>query len=204
MFNGSRIIPVITMSDKNKAVPLAKAIWDGGLPCIEITFRTPQAAACIAEIRKGLPLMHISAGTILTAAQADEGIQAGADCIVSPGFNPKVVGHCQKKMMPIVPGCCTPTEIEQALSFGIYTVKFFPAEASGGCGMIKALSAPYGNVCFVPTGGICLGNIHSYLAIKSVLACGGSWMAKDEWVNNNNFENVFNSVKESLALINQK
>ncbi|MCL2666038.1 MAG: bifunctional 4-hydroxy-2-oxoglutarate aldolase/2-dehydro-3-deoxy-phosphogluconate aldolase [Defluviitaleaceae bacterium] len=203
MFNDNRIIPVIIISDEKKAVPLAKAIWDGGLSCMEITLRTKQAADCIKAIRIGFPSMHVYAGTVLTVNQVDEVVGAGAECVVTPGLNQLVVSKCREKKIPVVPGCCTPTEIEQALSLGIDIIKFFPAEAAGGCKMIRALSAPYGNVRFVPTGGIDISNVNNYLTIKSVLACGGSWMAPDEWIKNGQFENVYNSVKETLTLINQ-
>ena len=165
------IVPVIKITDVNKAVPLAKALIDGGLPIAEITFRTDAAEESIRIMHKDYPDMIIGAGTVLTAEQADRAINAGATFIVSPGLNPEVVKHCTAKGYPIVPGCATPSEIEMAMSLGLDTVKFFPAEAAGGIAMIKAMSAPYGKIKFMPTGGIGKDNLNDYLSFGKVFAC---------------------------------
>jgi len=195
-----RIIPVITINDTKKAVPLAKALCDGGLPCAEITFRTVAAADAICEITTAFPEMLVGAGTILTKQQADNAVDAGAKFLVAPGLNPQVVMYCQEKNIPILPGVCTPSEIEQGLSLGLDVLKFFPAEPAGGAGMLKALSAPYSSVKFVPTGGITPANILEYLAIKNVLACGGSWFVKEELINEGNFEKITELTRKAVAL----
>ncbi|MDD7300875.1 MAG: bifunctional 4-hydroxy-2-oxoglutarate aldolase/2-dehydro-3-deoxy-phosphogluconate aldolase, partial [Eubacteriales bacterium] len=170
------IVPVVKIDDVDKAVPLAKALCDGGLPVAEITFRTKCAAEAIKRITTEFPQMLVGAGTVLTTDQADEAVAAGAKFIVSPGLNPKVVAHCQKIGVPITPGCSNPSDIEAALELGLDVVKFFPAEAAGGLPMIKAMSAPYGNLKFMPTGGLNESNILDYLKFNKILACGGSYM----------------------------
>jgi 2-dehydro-3-deoxyphosphogluconate aldolase/(4S)-4-hydroxy-2-oxoglutarate aldolase len=184
------LIPVIKISDVETAVPLAKALCAGGLPAAEITFRTECAAEAIAAITKELPHMLVGAGTVLTPEQADRAVAAGAKFIVSPGLNPTVVKHCQSIGVPILPGCATPSEIEQALELGLSVVKFFPAEAAGGLPMIKAMSAPYGGVKFMPTGGINEENLLSYLGFNKIVACGGSFMVKDSLISEGKFDEI--------------
>ncbi len=176
------IVPVIKIDDAKDAAPLAKALMEGGLPCAEVTFRTAAAKDAIAIIAREYPDMIVGAGTVLTTAQVDEAIEAGAKFIVSPGFNPEIVKYCQEKGCPIVPGINNPSGIEQALSMGLKTVKFFPAEQSGGLEMIKAMSAPYGGVTFMPTGGVNPKNVCDYLAFSKIICCGGSWMVKPEMI----------------------
>ena len=184
------LIPVIKIEDASVAVPLAKALCDGGLPAAEVTFRTACAAEAIAAMVKAYPDMLIGAGTVLTPEQADAAIAAGASFIVSPGLNPRVVKHCQMRGVPIIPGCSSPTDIETALELGLTTVKFFPAEAAGGLPMLKAMAAPYGNVRFMPTGGIDTTNLLSYLSFNKILACGGSFMVKDDLIKAGDFEAI--------------
>ncbi|MCL1883773.1 MAG: bifunctional 4-hydroxy-2-oxoglutarate aldolase/2-dehydro-3-deoxy-phosphogluconate aldolase [Defluviitaleaceae bacterium] len=195
-----RIVPVIVINDVEKAVPLAKALCDGGLPCAEVTFRTAAAADSIRAITNAFPEMLVGAGTILSPAQADEAVSAGAKFMVSPGLNPETVKYCQSKNIPMLPGVCTPSEIELGLSLGLNTLKFFPAEAVGGVNLLKSLTAPYKNVKFVPTGGITAANLSNYLAIKNVLACGGSWMVKDELINAGDFAKITELTREAVAL----
>ncbi len=171
------LVPVIKIEDAGDAVPLCRALAQGGLPVAEITFRTDAAEESIRRVNAELPDVILGAGTVLTIDQAKRAVDAGATYIVSPGLNPAVVGWCAENGVPILPGCATPSDIEAALGFGIATVKFFPAEALGGLKLIKAMSAPYGNVSFVPTGGIDEKNVGEYLAFDKVLAIGGSWMA---------------------------
>lgn len=195
------IVPVVKINDVEKAVPLAKALSNGGIPTAEITFRTEQAAEAIALITKEVPEMLIGAGTVLTTEQADSAISAGAKFIVSPGLNPKVVEHCLKKGVPIIPGCSNPSDIEQAIELGLDVVKFFPAEALGGVKMLKALSGPYGNVSFMPTGGIDVNNIKSYLSFSKVIACGGSWMVPENLIKQGNFEAITVLAREAMESI---
>lgn len=195
-----KLVPVIVINDASKAVPLAKALCDGGLPCAEVTFRTAQAAEAIRAIADALPDMLLGAGTVLTPAQVDQALAAGAKYIVSPGLNPEVVRYCQEKNVPVLPGICTPSELEQGLSLGLEALKFFPAEAAGGVNMLKALSGPYKNVKFMPTGGITPKNLKDYLSVGSVFACGGSWMVKDDLIESGDFAAITELTREALAL----
>lgn len=195
-----RIVPVIQLDRAKNALPLAQALIRGGLPCAEITFRTEAAAASIAAVSAAYPDMFVGAGTILTADQADAAIQAGARFLVSPGFNPAVVEHCLQKEYPILPGVCTPSEVERALSYGLTRLKFFPAEAAGGIAMIRTLSAPYGMVQFMPTGGINPGNVREYLACPAVFACGGSWMVPQDKINAGCFAEIEQLTAQAAAL----
>ena len=195
------IVPVIKIDDAEKAVPLAQALQAGGIPCIEITFRTAEGEKAIQHIARAMPEMLAGAGTVLTTDQVDRAINAGAKFIVSPGFNPKVVAYCTKKGIPITPGCANPSDIEQALEFGLQTVKFFPAEQAGGIEYIKAIAAPYPNVQFIPTGGINAGNIGKYLSFEKVIACGGSWMAGANLINAGEFDKITALSREAVLKV---
>jgi len=195
-----RLVPVIVINDASKAVPLAKALCDGGLPCAEVTFRTAQAADAIRAIADAVPDMLLGAGTVLTPAQVDQALAAGAKYIVAPGLNPDVVRYCQSKNVPVLPGICTPSELEQGLALGLEALKFFPAEAAGGVNMLKALSGPYRGVKFMPTGGITQKNLNDYLSVKSVFACGGSWMVKDDLIESGDFAKITELTKEALSI----
>jgi 2-dehydro-3-deoxyphosphogluconate aldolase/(4S)-4-hydroxy-2-oxoglutarate aldolase len=192
------IIPVIKIDDPGKAVPLAKALAAGGIPCAEVTFRTAQGEEAIRRIRVELPGILVGAGTILSPEQADRAIKAGAQFIVSPGYNQRVVDACLERGIPITPGCSTPTDFERALEAGLEVVKFFPAEQSGGLGYIKAVAAPYAGLKFIPTGGINAGNIGLYAAYHRVLACGGTWMVGPELIGAGNFERVTALSREAV------
>lgn len=198
-----RIVPVIVIDDAADAVPLAAALTDGGLPCAEVTFRTPDAAEAIRRIAAECPSMLVGAGTVLTPAQATRARDAGARFIVAPGFNPAVVDYCLEQGMPVYPGVCTPTEIEMALGKGLQTLKFFPAEAAGGLPFLKAVAAPYVGVEFMPTGGINLGNLPSYLGFKRVVACGGSWMAPTEWIAAKRFDQIQGETQRAVQLVRE-
>ncbi|MCL2365324.1 MAG: bifunctional 4-hydroxy-2-oxoglutarate aldolase/2-dehydro-3-deoxy-phosphogluconate aldolase [Defluviitaleaceae bacterium] len=194
-----KIVPVITLHDAKDAVPLAEALIAGGLPCAEVTFRTPAAAAGIKAMTDAFPQMLVGAGTVLTPAQADAAVAAGAKFIVAPGLNPEIVRYCQQKNVPMLPGVMTPSEVEQGLALGLTHLKFFPAQAAGGVGMLRALSAPYGAVKFMPTGGIDAGNVKDYLSLPNVFACGGSWMVKDNLIKEGNFAEIERLTKEATA-----
>lgn len=195
------IVPVVKLDRAEDAQPLAKALIDGGLPCAEVTFRTAAAEEAIKAMRQAYPDMLIGAGTVLTTEQVDKAVGAGATFIVSPGLNPKVVKYCVDKGIPIIPGCSSPTDIEAALEFGLEVVKFFPAEAAGGLPMIKAMSAPYVNMKFMPTGGINAKNLLSYLDFNKVIACGGSWMVSDEYIKAGDFAKITNLTREAVSLM---
>jgi 2-dehydro-3-deoxyphosphogluconate aldolase/(4S)-4-hydroxy-2-oxoglutarate aldolase len=192
------IVPVIKIDDEKKAVPLAKALCDGGLPCAEITFRTEQAEQAIRLIADALPDMLVGAGTVLTPEQANKAKAAGAKFIVSPGLNPNVVEHCKNIGIPIFPGCANPSDIEKALELGLSCVKFFPAEQSGGIAAIKAMAAPYGDISFLPTGGVNAKNLNDYLAFDRVVACGGSWMADPALINAGDFSKIEELTREAV------
>lgn len=184
------IVPVVKIDRPEDALPLANALCEGGLPVAEITFRTAHAKQAMEIIRDQCPQMLVGAGTVLTTAQVDDAVEAGAKFIVSPGLNPEVVRYCLQKGVPIVPGCANASDIECALSLGLDTVKFFPAEPLGGLKMLKALAGPYVNVKFMPTGGINADNICSYLAWEKIVACGGTWMIDSKAVAAGDFETI--------------
>jgi 2-dehydro-3-deoxyphosphogluconate aldolase/(4S)-4-hydroxy-2-oxoglutarate aldolase len=186
----ARVVPVITIEDPENAVPLARALSAGGLSCAEITFRTPRAAEAIRRISVEAPDLLAGAGTVLTPAQADEARDAGAQFVVAPGFNRRVVEHCKSIGLPVYPGIATPTEVEAALELDLTTLKFFPAEPMGGLGYLKAIAAPFVGVNFMPTGGIGAANVASYLAFDRVVACGGSWMAPADWIAAKQFDRI--------------
>lgn len=198
------LIPVIKIENPDDAVPLAKALIDGGLPAAEITFRTASAAESIKKITDAYPDMLVGAGTVLTTEQVDAAIAAGAKFLVSPGLNPKVTGYALSKGVPMLPGCSNPSDIEAALELGLKTVKFFPAEAAGGLPMLKAMAAPYGQLTFMPTGGINASNLLDYLKFNKIIACGGSFMVKDELIKEKKWDEITaltkNAVKTMLGL----
>ena len=196
-----KIVPVIALDNAADAVPLGAALRESGIPVAEITFRSPAAAEAIRRLRDADPDILIAAGTVLNAAQAKAAQQAGADFIVSPGFNPNTVKACQDMDIPITPGINNPTAIEAALEHGIDTVKYFPADASGGIPMLKALLAPYAMLKIMPTGGINAKNIRDYLAIKNVIACGGSWMVEKSLLAAQNWAGIRRLGKEAVALV---
>ncbi|EKF9123630.1 bifunctional 4-hydroxy-2-oxoglutarate aldolase/2-dehydro-3-deoxy-phosphogluconate aldolase [Vibrio cholerae] len=189
-----KIVPVIAINDVAHALPLAKVLVENGLPCAEVTFRTAAAAESIRIMREAYPDLLIGAGTVLTTAQVDEAIAAGADFIVSPGLNPTTVKYCQQRNIAIIPGVNNPSLVEQAMEMGLRTLKFFPAESSGGIAMLKALSAVY-PVSFMPTGGINPNNAQEYLALKSVVACGGTWMVPTDLMDKGDWDTLAELVR---------
>jgi 2-dehydro-3-deoxyphosphogluconate aldolase/(4S)-4-hydroxy-2-oxoglutarate aldolase len=199
--SGYGIIPVVSLSRPEQAVPLAESLAAGGLPCAEITFRTTAAAAAIAQIRQHVPEVLLGAGTVLNLDQLDAALDAGARFIVSPGTNPRLVEACLDRGVPVFPGVCTPTEIEAALALGVDLLKFFPAEAMGGVQTLRALCAPYRQVRFLPTGGIDTRNLSDYLALSQVVACGGSWMVKPEWLEAAQFSHIETHAREAVSLV---
>ena len=192
------IVPVVKIDREEDAVPLARALCAGGLPCAEVTFRTSAAAGAIKAMTDNFPQMCVGAGTVLNAQQVDAAIAAGAQFIVSPGFNPKTVAYCQEKGVPVTPGTSTPSEIEQAIEMGLEVVKFFPAEQSGGLAKIKAMAAPYVNMKFMPTGGINAKNLTSYLDFDKIIACGGSWMVPGDLINAGAWDQIEQLTREAV------
>lgn len=197
-FHDLGIIPVVAINDAKHAVPLAKALAAGGLPIAEITFRTDAAEESIKRIAKEVPEVMLGAGTVLTIDQAERAVAAGANYIISPGIDPKVVGWCVDNNIPVTPGVACPSDIAMALDFGLTVVKFFPAENMGGLAAMKAISGPYNMVKFIPTGGINAGNLNTYLAFEKVLACGGSWMVKSDMIADEKFDEIERLTREAV------
>ena len=192
------IVPVVVINDEKDAVPLAKALCAGGLPCAEVTFRTAAAAGAIKAMTDAFPNMCVGAGTVLNAEQVDAAVAAGAKFIVSPGLNPNTVKYCIEKNVPITPGTSSPSDIEVAIELGLDVVKFFPAEQSGGLAKIKAMAAPYVNMKFMPTGGINAKNITSYLDYPKIIACGGSWMVPGDLITAGEWDKIEQLTREAV------
>ncbi len=198
-----KVIPVIAVDNAEDILPIGDQLVENGLPVAEITFRSAAAAKAIRLLRAKHPDMLIGAGTVLNEAQVLAAKEAGASFIVSPGLNPNTVKACQKHQIAIVPGVNTPSQIEQAIELGLDTVKFFPAEPSGGLAMLKAMLAPYNAIKVMPTGGININNIHEYLAVPAVLACGGSWMVDKKLVNNGKWTEIGHLISEIVDEVNR-
>ncbi|MCL4123408.1 UNVERIFIED_CONTAM: hypothetical protein GTU68_032796 [Idotea baltica] len=198
-----RLVPVVVLDSVDSAVPLGEALVAGGLPIAEVTFRTDAAEESIKKMGQ-IDGLLVGAGTVLTIDQAKRAIDAGSSFIVTPGTNPPVIEYCLSQNVPVTPGIATPTDIDLATSFGLKVLKFFPAEANGGAKTLKALSAPYGAVRFIPTGGISPANLGDYLALPSVHACGGSWMVNRKLVNDGQFDQLKSLVAEAVSLANSQ
>lgn len=194
------VVPVVVLEDAKDALPLAKALIEGGLPCAEVTFRTEAAEESIRRMSEKYPDMLVGAGTVLTIEQVDRAVKAGAKFIVSPGFDPEIVDYCLSKDIPVFPGCITPSEVAQAAKRGMKVVKFFPAEQAGGVSMIKAMAAPYTMMKFMPTGGINAKNLKEYLGYDKILCCGGSWMVKGDMIRSGAFDKIKELTKEAVEL----
>ena len=194
------VLPVINVPKTELALPLAKALMDGGMTALEITLRSDCSLEAIKIIKTQYPEFIVGAGTVLTTAAVDDAIAAGADFAVSPGFDPEITDYCAERGILAVPGCATPTEIQLAVKRGLTVLKFFPAELSGSVAAIKLLSGPFPTVRFVPTGGITFENLASYLACGKVLACGGSFMATGEQVKNGKFDEICDSCRRALDI----
>lgn len=196
-----KLVPVVTMDDPQKAVTLARALEEGGLPLAEITFRTQAAEESIRRITDSLPHILVGAGTVLTIEQARAAQSAGASFIVAPGFNPKIVDYCLEHDILVVPGVDSPTLIEAALEKGLSLVKFFPAEQSGGLPFLKAIAAPYQGLRFMPTGGVYLKNILKYLGYEPVVACGGSWICPAPLIAKGDFFAITTLTRNAVLLL---
>jgi 2-dehydro-3-deoxyphosphogluconate aldolase/(4S)-4-hydroxy-2-oxoglutarate aldolase len=195
------VVPVVKIERAEDAVDLGKALAAGGLPCAEITFRTEAAEEAIRRIASKLPEVILGAGTVRSVDQADRAVSAGAKFIVSPGFNEKVVDWCLNNEVAVTPGVATPTEIEMATDKGLNILKFFPAEAMGGIKTLKAISAPYVGVKFIPTGGISRNNLADYLALPSVHCCGGSWLVKADLITGGNYDEITKLAQDAVSLV---
>ncbi|MBY8086767.1 bifunctional 4-hydroxy-2-oxoglutarate aldolase/2-dehydro-3-deoxy-phosphogluconate aldolase [Vibrio fluvialis] len=195
-----KIIPVIAIDNAEDIIPLGRVLVENGLPVAEITFRSDAAEEAIRLLRESQPEMLIGAGTVLNRAQVIAAKEAGATFIVSPGFNPNTVRACQELGIEIIPGVNNPSAVEAALEMGLTTMKFFPAEPSGGISMVKSLLAPYTDLELMPTGGIKPSNVNDYLAIPRVIACGGTWMVEKSLIENGEWEELARLTREAVAL----
>ncbi|HIT90455.1 MAG TPA: bifunctional 4-hydroxy-2-oxoglutarate aldolase/2-dehydro-3-deoxy-phosphogluconate aldolase [Candidatus Merdenecus merdavium] len=197
------IVPVVVLDDVKDAEPLAAALCKGGLPCAEVTFRTEAAEESIRIMKEKYPEMLIGAGTVLTIEQVDKAVNAGAEFIVSPGYDPEVVEYCIKKDIPVTPGVVTPSEVTQAVKAGLKVVKLFPAEQVGGLPLIKALAAPFPMLKFMPTGGINSENVKEYLKCDSIFACGGSWMVKGTLVKEKKMDEIATLAAQAVEIVKE-
>ena len=196
-----RIVPVIVIDNPASGPALGRALAEGGLPCAEVTFRTAGGREALARLAGECPDILAGAGTVLTPAQAKDARSAGAQFIVAPGFNPRVVEYCLENNIPVFPGVATPTEIEAAISLGLEVLKIFPIESLGGLPYLKAVSAPYTGVEFMPTGGISLQNVGSYLAFPKIVACGGSWIAPTDVIAAERFDQITEEAGKAVELV---
>jgi 2-dehydro-3-deoxyphosphogluconate aldolase/(4S)-4-hydroxy-2-oxoglutarate aldolase len=193
------LVPVVKIEDAKDAVPLGKALVEGGLPLAEITFRTDAAEEAIGNISREVPEVLVGAGTVLTVEQVKRAVGAGAKFIVSPGFNPSVVDYCVEQGIPVTPGVNNPSGVEQGLERGLKVLKFFPAGSSGGVKFLKDMAGPYGGVKFIPTGGVNAGNVNDYLSKPFIHAVGGSWMVKANLISAGKFDEIVALVKEAIV-----
>ncbi|HIF9135261.1 TPA: bifunctional 4-hydroxy-2-oxoglutarate aldolase/2-dehydro-3-deoxy-phosphogluconate aldolase [Photobacterium damselae] len=201
VFAISPIIPVMVIERLEDAIPMAKALMEGGISIFEITLRTPVALEAMTLIANELPQALVGAGTVLTCAQYDAAVQAGAKFAISPGMSPSLLLHAQQGTVPLIPGVATPSEIMQALELGYDHLKFFPAEAYGGAQTLKAISAPLPQVTFCPTGGINTANVIEYKMVKSVATIGGSWMLPKDLIAQGQWEEITKLTKEAVTLL---
>lgn len=195
------LVPVVAIDDAERAAPLGAALLAGGLPCAEITFRTAAAADAIRALTAEYPDMLVGAGTVLSVEQAQQAAGAGARFIVSPGFDPAIVDWCLANDLPVTPGVVTPTEITAALNKGLHVLKFFPAEASGGLKVLKAIGGPFKTVKFIPTGGIGPDNLAEYLSHPIIHACGGSWLVKSQLIASGDFDEITRRTAEAVDIV---
>ena len=198
------VVPVIKLNHPERdAAALAAALCEGGLPVAEVTFRAAGAATAIRLMREAQPDMLVGAGTVLTTAQVDEALEAGAQFIVCPGLDPDIVVYCQDKGVPVYPGCTTPTDYHTAFKLGLEVLKFFPAEQSGGLAKIKAMSAPFPMFKVMPTGGVSLKNLKEYLSSPVICACGGSYMVTADLINGQKWDEIVELCRKSVEIVRE-
>lgn len=198
------VVPVIKLTNPERdARLLADALCEGGLPVAEVTFRAAGADTAIRLMKEAHPEMLVGAGTVLTTEHIDKAIAAGAEFIVTPGFDGELVAYCQEKGIAIFPGCTTPTDYHAAYKFGLEVLKFFPAEQSGGLAKIKAMNAPFPMFKVMPTGGISLKNLKEYLSAPVICACGGSYMVTADLIENQKWDEIIDLCKQSVEIVKE-
>lgn len=197
------VVPAIILEDADHAEPLAEALIEGGLPCAEITLRTPASLEALSRMSPYSDRLLLGAGTVMNVTQASQAIDAGAQFIVSPGMDEKLILHCQKQNILIIPGACTPTEVMLAVNLGLECVKFFPSHAFGGLPVLRALHGPFPLMRFMPTGGITMESLSDYLSFKPVLAVGGTWMLRPEWLENGRYDIVSEVCATTIQMVQQ-
>lgn len=198
------VVPVIKLNNPERdAQSLAKALCKGGVPVAEVTFRAEGADKAIRLMKEACPEILAGAGTVMTTEQVDKAVEAGAEFIVTPGFDPEIVAYCCDKNIPIYPGCTTPTDYHAAFKFGLKVVKFFPAEQSGGLAKIKAMSAPFPMFKVMPTGGISLKNLKEYISCPVICACGGSYMVTADLIDNQKWDEITDLCKQSVEIVKE-
>ena len=197
-----RIVPVLVLNDVDSGLKMCEVLAECGLPAAEITFRTTAAEAVIKAASERFPELYLGAGTVLNSRDLHRAFDAGAKFAVAPGFNPTIVKEAVANGFAFAPGVCTPSEVEQAMEYGCRFLKFFPAEASGGINFLKSLIAPYKHmgVRFMPTGGVTTANVADYLAVKEIVAVGGTWLGKSSDIENNNWDAIRTAVKAAVEL----
>lgn len=194
------VVPLVQSDDPEAAVEISKALAAGGLTVAEVVFRTDRALECLQAVADRVPEMIAGAGTVLSAKQAQQAIDSGAKFVVSPGLDEGVVATCQSADIPIYPGTYTPSEIQRAYNLGLDVVKFFPASIAGGIPAIKAVSGVFRTMRFMPTGGVSAANLAEFLAVPSVLACGGSWLTPADAVKAGDFNKITKLAEEAIAI----
>lgn len=195
------VVPVVVLERAEHALPLARAMYEGGIDAAEVTFRTDAAEESIRRIAEGAPEVLVGAGTVINLEQCKRAVEAGAKFIVSPGSSETVIRYCQERGILVLPGCVTPTEVMRCLELGIDCVKFFPASQYGGLKTIRALAAPFPQLRFVPTGGVSEKNLEEYLRFPKILACGGSWLCTQELIQEGRFAEISRLCREARTLI---
>ena len=202
--NNAPVVPLVQSDNPDEAVAISKALLDGGLEVLEVVLRTDAAFDCLKAVAEAFPDANVGAGTVLSGEQAEKAIAYGAKFLVSPGLHEDVVAVAQKHGLVLLPGIATATELQQAWNMGLRTVKFFPASLAGGPKMLSALSAAFRDIQFMPTGGVSAANLPEYLAVPSVIACGGSWLTPSDEIAAGNFDAITALAVEARAIANTK
>ncbi len=195
------VVPVLELPDEKPALEVMQALVAGELPVAEVTLRSAAALPALQAMSAAFQDVLLGAGTVSSADEVDAAVAAGAQFVVTPGLNPSVISRCFSKNIPVIPGVCTPSDVETARTYNLNILKFFPAEAAGGVAMLDALAGPYKDLKFVPTGGIGPGNLLDYISCRNVLACGGSWMVKKHLIETGDFDEVTRLTREARRLL---